>query len=131
MLCSYKDITEKLGTPLWWDEHGVPRYCDFSPSAVADIYAQEAALCVIACQNCGREFAVAITSNAFAKFDDKQSTVRELIEAGTCGWGDPPNIGCCGSGPTMTSDDVRVLQYWALNDRHDWDRDPKLEVAFP
>lgn len=130
MLCNYKDITEKLGTPLWWDDYGVPRYCDFEPMAVADIYAKEAALVVVACQNCQRQFPVAITSSAMEMVRGG-STVRDVIESGTTGWGDPPNIGCCASGPTMTSDDVKVLEFWEVDEKsRDWSRVRELEVVF-
>ena len=32
----YADIRDRLGTPLWWDEYGVPRYCEFGPNEGAN-----------------------------------------------------------------------------------------------
>ena len=53
MLHHYRDITDKLGRPEWWDEVGAPRYCKFSPTETNNIYCDEVALLEIACQNCG------------------------------------------------------------------------------
>lgn len=38
MHASYSDITDRLGEPQWWDENAVPRYCEFEPARVANIY---------------------------------------------------------------------------------------------
>jgi len=36
MLRRYDDIRSRIGDPIrWWDDNGVPRYCDFSPGNVA------------------------------------------------------------------------------------------------
>jgi hypothetical protein len=48
----YRDILERIPTqPLWWDEHAVPRYCEFSPEQIAYYYAREAVLLLITTQN--------------------------------------------------------------------------------
>ena len=45
MFTEYSDILDKIPEPpQWWDEHRVPRYVEFAPHLVADIYADEAAL---------------------------------------------------------------------------------------
>jgi hypothetical protein len=54
-------------------------------------------------------------------------TLAESIEVNALAYGDPPNIQCCPAGPTMSSDTVRVLQYWRRT-ALDWTRDPSLEV---
>jgi hypothetical protein len=51
MFNDYSDITERIAEPpKWWDEHGVPRYADYDPWRVANIYAEETALVEAACQ---------------------------------------------------------------------------------
>ena len=42
-------------------------------------------------------------------------------------YGDPPNVGCCPAGRTMTCIDLRVLQFWA-RERSKWERCPELEI---
>lgn len=123
MLHHYADIRERIvAHPMWWDEHGVPRYCPFAPNQCANIYAREAALVEIGCQACGSEFLVAFTASAH-----EGKRLAEQIRLGTLHYGDPPNAGCCPAGPTMNCDDRRVLQYWRRTG-FDWQRDPSLEI---
>ena len=56
----YRDIRSRLGEPRWHDSHGVPRYDEFHP-ALLDVYAEYAALSLIRCQSCGREFHVGVS----------------------------------------------------------------------
>ena len=45
MFTEYNDILKKIAEPpLWWDENRVPRYVEFAPQYIADIYSDEAAL---------------------------------------------------------------------------------------
>ena len=129
---AYKDITSKLGTPQWYDENATPRYCDFSPDQVADIYANQVALLLIACQACGKQFKVAISTSIVASIG-KDIGVTSLLDRYTIygaecafSYGDPPNAGCCGAGATMSSDTIAVLEFY---DRQwtDWYRHPELE----
>lgn len=126
----YEDIRSRISEePRWWDEHAVPRYCDFKPTEVADIHADEAVLIVIACQSCGHRFKVALTSSRWSRLDLTTKRSRPKLSeypVGEVGWGDPPNIDCCGAGPTMTSDTVGVLEFWELQD-FEWTRRPDLE----
>lgn len=123
----YKDILEKIDEePQWFDEHAVPRFCPYSPDEVADIYADEVAFFEIACQNCGYRFIVAASSNKthrqLIELDSgiKQDSIKEIIDKyGEVFWHDPPNIRCCGPGPTMTSDFIKILEYWH-RDGFDW-----------
>ena len=125
MNCSYLDITSRISDPpLWWDEEAVPRYCAFAPSEVAYIYADEAALVEIACQNCGQRFLVAMAGDRTG--DHKLSDV--LGSDDWWGWGDPPNMGCCPAGPTMGSEPVRVVEFWRRV-KWEWARIPTLERA--
>lgn len=133
LLNSYKDIRSLIDfEPLWWDEHGCPRYCKFRPQETANIYADEAVLLLIECQYCGREFPVCLSRAAsFAAIrGDSAASLAALIGSAEIHYGDPPNIGCCPAGPTMNSVPLRVLEYWR---RHratvtGWFRVEELEI---
>jgi hypothetical protein len=127
----YKDITSKLGKPLWWDEEAVPRYCEFSPDEIANIYAVEAVLALIACQDCGTIFPVAFSTSGYSRYDYKEIHLYHTIEERMLHYGDPPNYGCCGAGPSMNCDDIVVLEYWEKNKEtdYDWKRNPKYETG--
>lgn len=133
MHCGYRDIRDKISDPpMWFDENAVPRYVPFSPRELSNIYAREAALVEIACQNCQTKFKVAFSRCAM---DDVQSqmmgvgpvTLAETIKEKTIHYGDPPNIGCCPAGPTMNSDPLRVLEFWTREEL-EWVRDYALEI---
>lgn len=127
----YRDITDKLGAPQWWDEHAVPRYCDFSPDESADIYAKEVALVLIECQSCETEFRVCFSSSRtiWVRGALTQHSLAGDVERSLIHFGDPPNAGCCPAGPTMNSIPRRVLEFWSQDARFDWKRRPKLERA--
>lgn len=125
----YFDITEKLGTPLWWDENGVPRYQPFEPRLCADIYFRYAALIEIRCQGCGQTFPVAatwsVTAHIGSRYDDvvwdktghnpqPKSGLPKERDAGFCCYGDAPfhPLGGQCSGTTMTTSVVRILEFW-------------------
>ena len=126
MHTSYKDITDKLGIPLWWDENAVPRYCEFSPKEIANIYAGECVLLLIECQGCGYKFKVAVSSSTMQKMIRHTET---LADTPYIAYGDPPNIDCCGAGATMSSDTIAVLQYWSRPD-YDWERNEHYEIVY-
>lgn len=134
----YADIRNRIPEPpSWFDEFAVPRYCDFTPRDMANIYANEAALCEIECQNCRRRFRVAFSRS---RMDDvvgyrkaqRPRTLAQLITEQYLAYGDPPNVHCCASGPTMSSDMRRVLEFWTRRKEtnHEWQRDPTLEITF-
>ena len=132
MHADYEDIRSLIAAePKWWDENGVPRYCDFHPKAAADIYAREVCLLLIECQNCRREFRVAMSwSLGNRVYDDPPPS--ELIPEDQLYYGDPPNIGCCPAGPTMSSVPKVVLEFWSRRHKQpylapDWQRVPELE----
>lgn len=136
MNVDYHDIIDRAGPPDWWGPGGVPRYGRFDPSAI-DIYATQAALYEIECQGCRRRFRVGETwsiaaAGMRARSSDFKaimaSAIRARLEAGeSLHYGDPPNAGCCPSGPTMSSSFVRVLEYHEADD-FAWKRLPEVEA---
>lgn len=117
---TYFDIRDRIvEAPTWFDENAVPRYCDFHPEH-CDIYARECILLRIACQNCGREFDVAMS---WTNHDGRLSrlSAQECPE-----YSDPPNVECCASGPTMNSIPLRIVEFWQ-RDNFEWVRLPDLE----
>lgn len=123
----YRDITDKLGAPQWWDEHAVPRYCDFSPNKTANIYRREVVLLEIRCQDCERPFRVCMTLGSLDEARGIPSLVN-AIRSAELHYGDPPNVGCCPAGPTMNSIPVRVLEFWNCRP-FEAERVPELEIA--
>jgi hypothetical protein len=119
----YKDIRDKLGEPLWWDEYAVPRYCEFAPDETGDIYAREAVLLEIACQDCGTRFKVCMTTPPYTQ----RPSLADLVRDDEVHYGDPPNAGCCAAGPTMNSVPLRVLEFWDRTVGLDWQRIPDLQ----
>lgn len=125
----YADIRDRIAEPpKWWDENGTPRYCEFAPDEVASFYAEEVALVVIACQSCEREFRVALSVDSLtvARGGAWLSDAIQEIH-----YGDPPNVQCCPSGPTMNSVPKRVVEFWSSRSRMAdarFVRVPSLEV---
>ena len=128
MNTDYADIIVRAGEPMWWDEHAVPRYCVFGPG-VQSVYAKEAVLFKIACQDCRRVFLVGMTfDNMDLVYDPRAETLAEQIRAGSLHYGDPPYHKCRGAGDTESCDDLRVVEYWHRAAREDWRRDAALKV---
>jgi len=127
----YKDIIALADgePPVWWDDNGVPRFCEFHPSQLPNIYADEAALVMIGCQACGQKFPVSFSCDRISRLMASGSPPRSLKEsilAGNIHYGDPPNTGCCAAGATMNCDDLFVIQYWS-RPSHEWERDASLD----
>lgn len=135
----YEDIRSRIAEePQWFDEHAVPRYCEFTPRACANIYASEAALVLIQCQACQTQFLVAFSHGSMEDVlahmrGAAPTTLAEQIRNNTVHYGDPPNTGCCAAGSTMNSEPLRVLEFWerSKHTNYDWKRRPGLEVELP
>lgn len=111
---NYKDIVSRIKEkPKWWDNNGVPRYDDFHPKLCPDIYSSHTALILIACQGCSQKFEVEVSSHLVF-------SINELH------YGDPPNIGCCLVGATMSSISLKTLQVWVRNNGT-WERKTEQE----
>ena len=122
------DIIDKLGEPLWWDDsQAIPRYCEFAPWEINNIYAREVALILVECQNCGHEFKIAQNWDIY---DSPRSLSDSIKEGYMIGFADPPNIQCCSVGPSETSDKIKVLEFWKENEEFNWERRPEFEVEF-
>lgn len=139
----YKDILDRAdGAPLWWDEHAVPRFCEFGPDEVANIYADEVVLLRIHCQACGYAFRVAMSAEwsrrwlwARERLDHpdtdaqarltQESSLGSLIVSGRIHYGDPPNY-CCHAGATMNSVPILAAEVWTRRSM-DWVRIRELE----
>ena len=123
---SYPDIVSKLGQPLWYDEAGCPRYAPFKPRLCNNIYAHEAALVEIACQECGQRFQVAISRDSL----DTWRIWASIATDQSLHYGDPPCFDCV-AGATMNCIDLRVLEYWYRDAEtgYDWVRDEKFEIV--
>lgn len=123
---NYDDITSRIDTPpRWFDEHAVPRYCDFGPRQIADVYAEECCLLEIQCQACGTPFMVAMS---WGTRDRVYGTPKLSSNIQAIHYGDPPNIDCCSAGATMNSEPLRVHQFWRCNAFMEFVRVPDLEV---
>ena len=141
----YEDILDRINeNPTWYDENGTPRFGEFSPNQVPDIYSDEVVLYHINCQGCGKPFHVA---ESHSVMDDMRSIgnyichhmtdaeriekIKEVsealkiearIKAKSLHYGDPPNTGCC-SGTTMNCMDIKVIGYWKKSEnRMEWER---------
>jgi len=125
----YDDIRERISEePKWFDENAVPRYCEFSPNQVSCIYAREVVLAEVACQNCRKPFLVAFSVSTF-DFVCGES-LANAVGKRQLHYGDPPNVSCCASGPAMTSDVLRIVEFWKLGSDLEWRRVPELEIVF-
>lgn len=125
----YQDIlnlANKIGDkPKWWDSNGVPRFCEFNPRDSSNIYADEVILLKIACQSCAHQFDVELNTNSydkvaiknFKKFAERPQDIY---------YGDPPNIKCCSTGPTMSSISLFIIEFW-IHENLKWIRRPELE----
>ena len=123
----YSDITDLISeSPRWFDEHAVPRFCEFQPNQCANVYADEVALVRIACQDCEHEFLVVLS---WSKADQFLHNTEPLSKyAPNLDYGDPPNIACCAAGPTMSSITLETVEFWKRTEsRLEWERLPGLE----
>ena len=126
MHCNYEDILSRVSIPpLWFDEHAVPRYCLPEPHVSSNIYADKVGFFEIACQGCDHRFLVEMTETCgSALLHGSRGEPRHWH------YGDPPNINCCGAGPTMNSVPIRIVVFYERKD-FKWEvtiRDLALDV---
>jgi hypothetical protein len=138
MKTDYSDILEHLGPPLWWDEHGVPRYKPFDPY-LCKVYAKVVALLEVECQWCGERFKVAVSMGDFDLWNWRKHHPGEDYhptpqDANAFYYGDPPRHGPsekCPAGDTMSSIPICVLEFWEYNKQtFNWERKKEYEIEF-
>ena len=129
MLPDYDDIRRRIPEqPKWFDNHGVPRYDEFKPDDVPNIYAREACLYLIRCQACHAKFKVSAHSDDYVRIIHKDINLSDQITNKFLHYGDPPRHNDCAGGDTMNCEDIRVLEYWR-KERFDWVRMPEFEIT--
>lgn len=132
MLDDYADIRERIGEePLWYDRHGVPRYCEFTPERCSDVYAKEVLLMEVGCQECEQRFAVEFTWDGW---HSRPSLSARLAMQTLPHYGDPPRHdfdGNCTAGDTMNVIEPRIVGLWVRDgfDWHETDIDLMVEEA--
>jgi len=108
----YTDIIDRIDEPpKWYTQHGVPRYCDFSPKTRSDVYAKEIALVAIQCQACHKSFLVEMSLS----ITDVGPSLLKRASTFNLYYGDPPRhdyLGECSAGDSMSSDTIRVVELW-------------------
>lgn len=141
---AYDDITSRIAEPpSFFQADGVPRWGPFHPDVSPGIYADETALVEIACQSCDRRFRV-MFEHSRSDHPPQPKIVDRIVQRSLF-YGDPPNVDCCMSGPSMNSVPIRVVEYWSRSDPKyvvdgritDWEkysawtRNPALEIELP
>ena len=127
----YEDILLKLGSPRWWDQNAVPRYCDFSPDEIPNIYATEVIYFLIQCQNCGEPFRVQMSTSGYSNVSGEYKMFTYMNDnLKYLHYGDPPNNKCCGMGSSMNCDDIEIMEFWVKNRDTDylWERKHEYEI---
>ena len=94
MLRDYRDIRQRLGDPLWWDDNGVPRYDAFAPD-LCGVYDRYIAFNLVGCQGCDRQFKITAVITSIDMARDKVTLPTEH-SVGSFHYGDPPAHGCVG-----------------------------------
>jgi hypothetical protein len=138
---SYNDIRSRIAEPpTWFDDNGCPRYGDFSPDLVPNIYVDEVILLLIGCQGCPETFKVSMSVGLMDRVNPANPKVphpslrdRIVAKGDAVHYGDPPNhVVTDHGGSTMNCYDLKVLEYWKRPDRPDadvrWVRVPELEI---
>jgi hypothetical protein len=122
----YRDLTYRLGEPLWWDDQCVPRYDPFTPDSLG-VYDCLAGLLEIQCQVCPKTFKVAVSYQSYclAELWNRSQGIGTFWSLPTLWhYGDPPaHLSPTGSpcvGETMNCRDLQVLEFWAKKEPAEW-----------
>lgn len=117
---SYDDIKSLTKVkPYWYDDNGVPRYCEPHPDHLPNIYCNRAVFIRISCQSCGQKFIVSISQHN--NLLDKVK-VDLPFEIGWLDYGDPPIHNCVGD--SMSSESIELISAWIRNKRtkYEWEQ---------
>ena len=127
----FEDILQAANRkPLWYDDHGTPRFSPYYPELSPNIYSDESCLYEIKCQYCHEKFLVSECWDRFESIShpyDWPANMSECIKKEMLSYGDPPRHDCVGD--TMTSDTIRVVEFWKKAIMK-WNRIPDLEIEF-
>ena len=130
MLPSYDDVKLLFGKPRWYDEHGVPRYCDFHPDKCG-VYNVYVALCLIGCQSCKKTFLVAVERDSEKSMWGHPIELPTPTSVRSFHYGDPPHHGCVGD--SMNCETRAIKEFWEIpsgawawqrNNKHEHDYGP-------
>ncbi len=138
MKALFQDILSRIEEPpLWWDTNGVPRYDKFHPSMSPNIYATEVVLVEISCQSCQKTFMVEMDWHRSLLCYGFSHCMDVFLATGDNEWlnefnyGDPPchnyDDNRC-AGEVMVCDDIRIMEFWQKDKKHEWKRVPKYEI---
>lgn len=131
MRVEYQDIIDRAGDPDWYDQNGTPRYGGRAPESVG-VYSDQVVFYEIACQYCSERFVVAKTFSLYYRTVAHPGcldiTLERQVVADILFYGDPPHHDAC-TGNTMSSESVRVLEFWRKTEDYEWERVPELEMA--
>lgn len=109
MKASYEDITSRIQeAPKWYDANGTPRYGEFKPEMLPDIYANVCVLFQIRCQFCPKRFVVELHEIK----GEPNFAIEGEIKNNSLHYGDPPSHEC--SGDSANCLDLFVIGYWEL-----------------
>jgi len=127
---SYQDITSKLGEPQWYDEYKVPRYSEFTPNQIAEIYADEAALVLAQCEHCHKQFKIAFSSDLLESMSAPYNALKNHILKNDMYCGSPPNDTCFDPAAFPYGlMPIKVPEYWCISPQtKQWERDSTYEV---
>lgn len=128
MKADYSDITSRIPEPpLWWTMRGIPRYQPFRPGLATNWGAQAVVLLQIECASCRKRFLVEIS--ILDKI--KPGMDIEDIDYGYLNYHDPPRHDYNGhrcAGETMSSEYIRIMQFWRSNAEREWERVEEYEI---
>lgn len=133
MKAQFDDIIKRAGTPAWYDVDGIPRYGEFNPDDVANIYANHIAFIHVGCQNCYETFyvtnhchkGIAEADRRIIGLDNPEISLPSKGDIGWFRYGDPPRHNCIGD--TMNSIPLEVLKFYIKEDG-EYIRHPEYEV---
>lgn len=122
MLIQYDDILSRIPEPpTWWDRHGCPRYNEPIPENCSHVYADRLTFMRIECQGCGQEFIVEFASSRMNRLNREGTEILE-VDPTLLQYGDPPNIGCCSAGATMSSYPREIIAHYERGKMGKWNK---------
>lgn len=151
-------MIEKLGEPIWYDENGTPRYCEFNPQYCYP-YARVVAFFEIQCSHCEKIFKVATSTDLLNEYDkdfnierlksiinnpqviNKVNDLYEVIdqypELSLFDYGDPPfhwkdknlNEPCMGYASSSFTTKILAVYEWNLNKDLKWIKLNEKEIS--